>query len=652
MSTIDDIKARLDIVETVGGYVPDLKKAGRTWKARCPFHNERTPSFVVDPERGTWHCFGSCSTGGDVLEFVRRVEGLDFKEALRRCAERAGIELRAPTQREVEEREQHERLLQANEGAAVYFQAALAGGEGADARAYLERRGVDAETASTWQLGYAPEGWRGLVDHLTARGFTEQDLIEAGLAIEGDRGAYDRFRHRLILPTRDQRRRLIGFGARALRAEDEPKYLNTPQTPLFDKSGNLYGLDRATEHIRRADQGIIVEGYMDVIAAHQFGVANVVASNGTSITEKQMALLKRFTQNVVLALDADNAGSEATLRGVEVASGAADRMTVATVDWRGLVSYQDVLQADIRVVALPEGDDPDSLVRRDPEQFRALVAGALPVADHLFEAVSAKTDPADARARSRALQALAPTVEAMRDPVVQSHYVQKLARLAQVDERTVIQSLAPVLARTGKAGPRPVPATAETARARRRPNQPPDGETQLLQLLLQRSECRGAGIEIAPETFEDSTHRAIYEAWRQRADLDDSVEELDDLLQERYRELRTATIPDYDPRHLGDMVRDMAQRLRLQRAQRRLSAVAREQAEALRSARLGAGRAEAGVEADGAVATEVAEPEGDELPGEFGETIRRQRELTLQYQVAIGRRPASAGGDDVREETR
>ena len=182
MTTIDDVKSRLDIVDVVSGYVPELKKAGRTYKAPCPFHNERTPSFVVDPERQTWHCFGACSTGGDVLEFVRRREGLDFKEALRLCAERAGVELRPPTQREVQQREQYERLLQANEAAAVFFASHLKGADGAQARAYCDRRGLDEAAIETWQLGYAPDDWRTLTDHLVARGFTEDDIVDSGLA--------------------------------------------------------------------------------------------------------------------------------------------------------------------------------------------------------------------------------------------------------------------------------------------------------------------------------------------------------------------------------------------------------------------------------------------------------------------------------------
>ncbi|MDA0301494.1 MAG: DNA primase [Chloroflexi bacterium] len=579
MSTIDDVKARLDIVETVRAYAPDLKKAGRTWKARCPFHSEKTPSFNVDPERGTWHCFGACSTGGDVIEFVRRKEGLDFKEALRLCAERAGVELRPPSPREAEEREQHARLLAANEAAAVFFQAAFAGPDGADAREYATRRGLDDATIATWQLGYAPAGWNGLADHLLARGFTAADLVEAGLALEGDSassgtgsrrgGLYDRFRDRLIFPTRDARRRLIGFGARAMRPDDEPKYLNTPQTPLFNKSGNLYGLDRAAEPIRRADQAVVVEGYMDVIAAHQFGIDNVVASNGTSITEKQMTLLKRYTQNVVLALDADNAGSEAALRGVEVAAGVADHTTVATIDWRGLVTYQDVLQADIRVTSLPAGDDPDSLVRRDPEALRALIREALPVTDHLFAAVTKATDAADPRSRSRAVEALLPTIAAMADPVVRAHYVQRLARIGQVDERTVLTLLAQRSRESAGGRPRPVATPREVAAAKKQPAAPPDGETQLLQLLLREPTARGAGLQLDAAIFEDSVNRALFEAWRSDSDLEERRDELLDAIRERVDEIAALRFVELPAGHPPKAVESISRNLRLGRAKAR-----------------------------------------------------------------------------------
>ena len=519
MSTIEEVKSRLDIVETVGSYVPNLKRSGRTWKANCPFHSERTPSFIVDPGRNSWHCFGACSTGGDVIEFVRRFEGLEFREALRRCADRAGVELRPPTRAERQEREQHEQLLSANEAAAVFFQAALDSSEGASALAYAEGRGLDAGARRDWQLGYAPDSWNALTDHLAARGFGPDVLIAAGLAIQGDRGPYDRFRGRLIFPTRDERGRLTGFGGRALLEDQEPKYLNTPQTPLFDKSGTLYGLDRSGPEARRAEQLIIVEGYMDVIGCWQSGMRNVAASMGTAISERQMLLVKRFTPNVVLALDADNAGSEATLRAIGVAAGAADHDTVATLDWRGLVSYQDVLRADIRIAALPDGEDPDSLARKNPDDLRALIDAARPVADHLFDAIEERTNLEDPRARSQAVEALAPTVAAMADPVVRAHWLQRLARLGRISEAAA-QSL---LARGRRpVRPAPVPSSREVAAARQQPpppGAPPasgvnPGETQLLRLLLRYPSCRDAGQALDADTFEDGAHRRLFEAWR------------------------------------------------------------------------------------------------------------------------------------------
>ncbi len=642
MSTIDDVKARLDIVETVRAYAPDLKKAGRSWKARCPFHSEKTPSFNVDPERGTWHCFGACSTGGDVITFIQRKEGLDFKEALQLCADRAGVELRPPSQRDVEEREQHARLLAANEAAAVFFQSAFAGPDGGDARTYAEGRGLDAATIATWQLGYAPAGWSTLVDHLRARGFTDADILEAGLAVTGDRGIYDRFRDRLIFPTRDARRRLIGFGARAMRPEDEPKYLNTPQTPLFDKSGNLYGLDRAADACRRLDQAVVVEGYMDVIAAHQFGIENVVASNGTSITDRQMTLLKRYTQQVVLALDADEAGSEAALRGVEVAAGVADHATVATIDWRGLVTYQDVLQADIRVTTLPKGEDPDSLVRRDPEALRALIREALPVADHLFGAVTKATDPADPRSRSRAVEALLPTVGAMADPVVRSHYVQRLARLGQVDERTITTLLAERPAGAPGARPRPVATTREVTQAKKQPVTPPDGEVQLLRLLVQRREGRGAGVALDHDTFEDAVNRALFAAWAESVEFEEHIGEFDESIQERYALLIASPLPEYEAKTIGPMVEDIARRLRTGRAGKRLSSTVVEQAQTLRAARLGLPVA-AGVviDEDG---IDVVE-EIDSVTNEFADVTQRQRALR---KIVTGHRSMDDDDSDER----
>ena len=670
MSDIDEVKARLDIVETVTRYVPALKRSGRTFKANCPFHTERTPSFIVDPGRGSWHCFGACSTGGDVIEFVRRIEGLEFREALHRCADLAGVELRPPSPRERREREENERLLSANEAATLFFQAHLDGPEGAPARAYAEGRGIDAEALREWQLGYAPASWSALLDHLLARGYAEEELVRAGLAVEserqgpGGRSAHDRFRDRLIFPTRDERRRLVGFGARALKPDDEPKYLNTPQTPLFDKSGTLYGIDRAQEAARRSGQAIVVEGYMDVIAAHQFGMTNVVASNGTAITERQMRLVKRYTPNVVLALDADVAGSEAALRGIEAAAGAADRQLVAGVDWRGLVSAQEVLDADIRVASLPEGEDPDSLLRADPERFRSLVAEALPVADYLFEAIPRAGDLADPRARSRALSALAPTVAAMADPVVRAHYVQRLARIGRVEERYAAQLVAQ--ARRGRvrlveSGERsPLQAGGRSGRRGSAVQRPPalDGEAQLLRLLLASEACREAGEELDADLFEDSGNRALYEAWRENPGLASELDAMEEEARERAEALLARPLAPIAAEQLAAMVGEIAARLRERRRQARLRERTTEVAESLVAARRqaaeGAGAsAEDGLErtAGGADAGSGAGEDGSESPelveelsAELQELVQRQRRLAQGAGVEMAEAGATGDG--------
>jgi DNA primase len=423
MSAVDDVKSRLDIVEVVGSYV-SLQKAGRSFKAPCPFHNEKTPSFYVHPDRQSWHCFGACSTGGDVISFVARKENLDFMGALRLLAERAGVELQSDGPR----RQEIKSLQDANEAAALFYHGLLQNSDRANA--YIKERGLDPKTAGDFQLGYAPPGWNTLRDHLTSRGYAESLLIEAGLIIEGDRGPYDRFRDRLIFPIRDDRGRVVGLGGRVLPggdAESQPgaKYINTPQTPVFDKGSLLYGLDRAKDAIRAAGAAVIVEGYMDVIAAHQFGHRNVVASMGTALTERQAALLQRFAERVVLAMDADEAGSAANLRAIQVVA-AAERPTRVAGRARNL---------DIRVVALPRGKDPDELIRSsEPDAWPNAVDSARPVVDHLIAIVSAGLDLAQPRDRSLLVAEVLPAIADVTDPVLRAHYLQRLSRLARVSE--------------------------------------------------------------------------------------------------------------------------------------------------------------------------------------------------------------------------
>ncbi|RMF04405.1 MAG: DNA primase [Chloroflexi bacterium] len=444
MNEIDEVKARLDIVDIVSSTVT-LRKSGKNYSGFCPFHsNTKTPSFVVFPETQTWRCFGACAEGGDIFSFVMKRDGADFKDVLEDLARQAGVQLRAPSPQSEEEDKQRQKLLELNAAAADYFHKLLtAAPEGAQTRKYLATRELTSDTIALFQLGYAKDEWEALKRHFLDRGYTTDELLAAGLIVERDDGSpgYDRFRNRLIIPIRDARGRVIGFGARALAADQMPKYLNSPQSVLFDKSATLYGLDLAKKHIRQVDRVVIVEGYMDVIQAHQHGAQNVVAQMGTALTEQQLKILKRTTGNFVLALDADTAGNSATLRGINIAREALDRETVPVPTARGLIRYESRLNADIRIATLPPGKDPDDILKDGLEAWQKIIDAAVPVIDFYFQTVTRNLDLNTAKDKSAAVHNLIPVLRDIGDPVEQQHYIQKLARLIQVDERTLIAEM-------------------------------------------------------------------------------------------------------------------------------------------------------------------------------------------------------------------
>ncbi len=444
MSVIDQVKERVDLVDVVSAYVA-LKKAGQNHKGLCPFHAEKTPSFVVFPHTQTWHCFGACGTGGDVFTFVERIEGVEFGEALKMLAERAGVELAPRSKAQVERTEALDRLREINAAAARYYHHLLVNSPaGQIARDYLQHRGLMPDAWETFELGYALKEWDALISYLTTkRHYKLNDLAAAGLVSERRDGSgyLDRFRGRLMFPIRDVAGDVIGFGARALTPDDMPKYLNSPQTALFDKSHVLYGIDRARQAIRQAEQAVIVEGYTDVISAHTHGFENVVASLGTALTEAQLRLLKRYTRRFILALDADTAGSQATLRGLEVAKGALDTEAVPVPTASGYIRYEDRLDAEIRVLVLPAGMDPDDLIREDADAWLRLIEVAQPVVAYVFQAQTADLDLSDPKSKSTAVDRLLPTIAEIGNPVEQSHYLQRLAHLVQVDERILATQL-------------------------------------------------------------------------------------------------------------------------------------------------------------------------------------------------------------------
>ncbi len=441
MSTIEDVKSRLDIVELVNGYVP-LKKAGRNFKALCPFHQEKTPSFIVFPESQHYHCFG-CGASGDAFTFVMQTENVEFPEALRQLARRVGVVLRPPTDEEKQIDRQRQRLQELNLAAAQFFHHQLLYGDaGAAARSYLEERAVTGEAVQTFMLGYAPDRWDALLAYLQERGYGEQELNLAGVVVEREGGGYyDRFRHRLIFPIRDQQGHVIGFGGRTLDPERQPKYLNSPQTPLFDKGTVLYGLDQAVGAIRHDGRVILVEGYFDVLAAHQRGYRNVVAPMGTALTTAQVLQLKRLTKRLFLALDADTAGAMAMLRGLDVIREAMDERTVLVPTAQGLLRSERELDGEVRIVVLPAGQDPDEVIRADPALWEKSLAEALPVLEYVLTRISQEVDLSTAKGKAAAVQQALPLLAEIHDPVEQAHYVQRLAHLVQVDERAILAQL-------------------------------------------------------------------------------------------------------------------------------------------------------------------------------------------------------------------
>lgn len=535
MSVIDEVKQRTDIVEVVSQYV-SLTKAGRTFRALCPFHSEKHPSFFVYPEQQSWHCFGACNTGGDVFSFIMKKQGIDFGDALRFLAQKAGVTIPSRLEPEAEGREKA-RLYQANEAAALYFHNLLLNSPaGEKARNYLASRGLSLKTITGFQLGFSLNSWEALKQYLMERGYTEGELLTAGLVIEAEAGqTHDRFRNRLMFPIQDIRGRTTGFGARVL-DDSLPKYLNSPQTPLFDKSSSLYGINLASSAIRQQNMVVIVEGYTDTITAHQNGFNNVVASMGTSVTEKQVSVVKRLTRNMVLALDADVAGDEASLRGV---------------------GYENTLGAEVKVIILPRGKDPDDVIKQDAKIWQNLVEEALPVIDYTFNTVTAKLDLTTAKGKSLAIDKLLPIIAEIKDTVRQAHYLQKLARLVRVSERSIEAALRKIKPDRKAREP------SQEAMARAlRPLLSSPVEEYCLALLLQYPELKGSCQGLSPEYFENSETREIFIAWQQANDLLSLKGKLDTAIWEHLDSLITRSLPPTSQTERGYVFTDCILRLR------------------------------------------------------------------------------------------
>jgi len=534
MSTIDEIKAKIDIVDLVSEAGVRLRHAGRNYTGFCPFHdNKHTPAFVVWPETGTWRCFGQCNEGGDIFKFVMKKEGIDFKEALQKLADRAGVKVESYQRETPQEKEAYENLRRLLEDAVVFYRSQLFGNQ--EVLGYLhEKRGLSDATIETFGLGYAPQGWDTALKHFTGRGYSQQELIDAGLLTERhaegetqqaaeDRHVYDRFRHRIMFPIRDEQGRMAGFGARIVDPNDIPKFLNSPETPIFSKGRLLYGLDRARKPIRTADQAVIVEGYLDVIALHQAGFENVVSPMGTALTEDQLRMLKRFTRRIVLALDPDAAGQKAVLRGLDAARQAMDREGELGFDARGLLRNEARLQADLRVASMPDELDPDEIVKRDPEEWKHLIETAKPVVEHVLDMLLSERDVNDPKVKNQVAQQVLPLIADLPNEVERDSYRQMLARRLRVNERAFagIRSGGPVVRRKSRPGETREAGEAPQAVAIR-PG--PRIELRVLGVLYRRPELtfrldrqlqQASLSALMPEDFEYTDHQMFFRLIRQ-----------------------------------------------------------------------------------------------------------------------------------------
>ena len=459
MATIDDIKSKIDIVDLVSEAGVKLRHAGRNYTGFCPFHdNKHTPAFVVWPESGTWRCFGQCNEGGDIFKFVMKRDGLDFKDALQKLADRAGVKIESLQREAPQVKEAHERLRLLLEDALIYYRTHLFNNK--EVLTYLhEKRKITDTTIETFGLGYAPHGYDNLLKHFVPKGYTQQELIDVGLLTvrEDDTQQItrtnDKFRNRIMIPIRDETGKMAGFGARIVDPNDIPKFLNSPETPIFTKGHILYGLDRARKPIRVADQAVIVEGYLDVIALHQAGYENVVSPMGTALTEDQLRLLKKSTRRIVLALDPDTAGQKAVLRGLDAARSAMDREGELGFDARGLLRNEARLQADLRVASMPDDLDPDEIVARDKDEWKRLIENAKPIVTHVMDSLAAGQNLNDAKVKNQIAAQVLPLIEDLPNALERDTYRQALARMLRVDESVLAgtQAQGPVLRRRPRA---------------------------------------------------------------------------------------------------------------------------------------------------------------------------------------------------------
>ena len=573
MSPIDEIKSKLDILDVVQPYAA-LQKSGNTYKANCPFHTERTPSFVVSPERQSWRCFGACATGGDIFGFIMRAENMQFGDALRTLARRAGVELGSSSQRA-----KSNAILSANGAAALFYQQTLESDAGAAARRYLDGRGVGQSARETFKLGFSPNSRGALIRYLQTHDVPIADAVAAGLVrqSEDDGAVWDFFRNRLMFPIFDREGSVAGFGARAL-DDSIPKYINTAATDAFDKRNTLYALNFAIPKIRQSGSAVIVEGYMDAIAAHENGYANVVASMGTALTENQVAQLRSLARDFVLALDPDAAGQQATLRSLE----SSWNVFRTVVSQRSRSESQSVLNRwkppSLKIAALPGGLDPDALIRSDPARWNAAIAEASPLLDFVIPALVERADLTMPDSRAAVVRQVAPLINRL-DTMDQYEYWGRLADALGVPLDTLSAAIAGERpnrrrSRSGSRAAQEAPPSVEVSERVLSARTASPVEEYALGLLVRNPSLIDFARGADPECFSQTENRELFAKLLSCATIDELKEDAEPELLAHLERIAAADAPDLARSRSEEALAECLRRLELQREREKQEALA------------------------------------------------------------------------------
>ena len=581
---IEKIKEALSIVDVINKYVSGLNKSGRLWKANCPFHEEKTPSFIVDEAKQRWHCFGACNVGGDVIEFIKQHERCEFIDALKICAEIAGINL--TLNENSEKKEYLEKFYSINEMAAKFFVNILQSPAGDEFKKYLENRHLELSSITEWKIGCVNKSQKSLIDHLRKNNIAIEDIIKAGLAIDrsdntANQDVIDRFRNKLMIPIMNPKGNVIGFGARTIEKDFHPKYLNSPTSPTFDKKSVLFGMDLASQEIRKKDQVIIVEGYFDVIGCYKHGIKNVVASMGTAITGNQLKSLTKLTKNIIFALDGDSAGVSAALKGISTASEELDGEAVASIDWQGLVSLQEKFAAEIKIADMPSGEDPDSIVQKSKERFLELINNSQYITDYLIQHNIESQKITDPRLLSEAINQVIPSVAEISDPIVRAHYAQKLTRLAKVDESYISQQIANHRKQKVR-----VVNSRKLVKAKTASSVNFGPEEQILRLIILNDlAVNELAAVVDAEFFHDSINKEIYNEIHAGNKMLANLNDLEIPLREKIDALVSTPIPEYSQEEVLSMISEISTRIRILRKKEILNKQAQDIADELKEQR-------------------------------------------------------------------